>query len=82
MLDFVEVNDVCTGYFVIYISQKVSSRISQAAHNLPAGPSRLLFLVTYPASTQNPRSARKEISIAQIDCHIGIVRVFVAHKHP
>jgi hypothetical protein len=81
MLDFVNVDDVGPGYFGTNVSQKVSARISQPPHNLFVRGSRSLFLVIYPRSTQNSRSPTKETGIAQIKCHLGVVRVFVAHEH-
>ena len=81
MLDFVNVDDVGSGYFGTNVSQQVGARISQPPHNLPVRDSRSLFLVIYPRSTQNSRSPTKETGIAQIKCHIGVVRVFVAHEH-
>ena len=81
MLDLMNVDNIGLGYFRANVSQQVSTRISQSAHDHSAKPSRSLFLVIYPSSTKNPRSTMKENAIAQINFHISIVRVFVAHKH-
>jgi hypothetical protein len=80
VFNLVNVDHVGLGYFRANVSQKVSARISQSAHNLPRR-SRSLLLVIYPSSTQNSRSATKEISITKIKCHINIARMFVAHQH-
>jgi len=82
MLDLMNIDNIGFGYFRANVSQQVSTRIRQPTHHLPARPSRVLFLVIYPGSPKNSRSAVTETGITQINCHIGIVRVFVAHKHP
>jgi len=73
MLDLMNVDRVCLGYFRANVSQQVSTRISQPANNLPLRPPRPLFLAIYPGSTKNPRSAVKETGIAQVNSHISIV---------
>jgi len=73
VLDLMNIDNIGLGYFRANVSQQVSTRISQPAHDSSTGLTGPLFLKLYPSSAKNPRSTAKENAIARINCRISIV---------